>query len=138
MSDITITGYTGDSIDIESGGRRYRVSFAEDRDTTPYDADCYSPEDIESWKDNHWHYAGVTVTPLDVPESVRFELSDSLWGVDRDFPLDPPVEHDGHVYMTTGTRYMVDIHPVPELISIVAVNVREYELTTAVSSYVYS
>lgn len=33
-----------------------------DPDSTPYDADCYSPEDIAAWRNDEWHYADYVVT----------------------------------------------------------------------------
>lgn len=39
-----------DSREIMYAGRRYTVTLMPDYDATPYDADCYSPDDIE-WPD---------------------------------------------------------------------------------------
>ena len=44
------------------------------------------------------------MTPLGVPENKQFELSDSLWGVEFCFPLDPPQKIDGQALATGSTN----------------------------------
>lgn len=127
-----------DYVDVAHDGKRYRVEAVVEDESTPYDADCYSPEDIESWKDGNWDYVTVIVTPLSVPENVRFQLSESLSAVEYDFRFDPPVEIDGRTYYTTGQDYILCVHPVPDLIDAVARNVKAWELKTAIESYGFS
>lgn len=36
-----------------------------DEESTPYDADCYSPDQIEAWKSDQWEYVLLTVVVRD-------------------------------------------------------------------------
>ena len=112
---------------VTVNGKRYQVELPYDTDSEPFDADCYSPEDQQAWRDNAWHYVGVIVTPLDVPEDKQFELSDSLWGLEFNFPLDPPQEHGGHTYNSTNASYQITVYPVPDIIDEVTTKVEAWE-----------
>ena len=55
-----------------------------DTDSNPEDVECYSPEDVQRWKNDEWFYVGVV---LSVSRN-GVELSDhaaSLWGIDCNF-----------------------------------------------------
>lgn len=55
-----------------------------DTDSNPEDVECYSPEDVQRWKNDDWFYVGVV---LSVSRN-GVELSDhaaSLWGIDCNF-----------------------------------------------------
>jgi hypothetical protein len=74
----------GDTITWKAEGFDLTARLEHDTDTKPTDSECYSPDDIERWKDDEWFYGGLVV-------SVSFngvELSDhaaSLWGIDCNF-----------------------------------------------------
>ena len=40
----------------------WRIRLVPDSDAKPFDADCYSAEDIEAWRKDEWSYVGVIVT----------------------------------------------------------------------------
>lgn len=130
--------YEGDAVIVTVDGKRYRVTTENDYDSSPVEFDCYSKEDIQHWFDDNWHYVGVIVTPLDVPEDRQFEYSNSLWGVEFGFHLDPPQTIDGHTYRYTDMDYMCMVHPVPDMIDEVISNVKEYDTEMAIRNYVYS
>jgi hypothetical protein len=62
-----------------------------DIEAKPTDYECYTPEQIEAWKRDEWHFVGIVV-------EVRFEGrvvgEDSLWGLEYGLdgynPLDDP------------------------------------------------
>jgi hypothetical protein len=62
---------------------KINVSTERDIDATPYDADCYTEEQITAWKNDEWHYVGVIVT-------VSFQGVEignaSLWAIDSEDP----------------------------------------------------
>lgn len=49
-----------------------------DYDVSPEDAECYDAEDIAAWKNDDWHYYGVTVTAT----LGRFSVQEILGGID--------------------------------------------------------
>lgn len=132
--------YEGDEAVIITAddGKRYRVTLENDLDSSPTEFECYDEDDLDSWRCDGWHYVGVIVTPLDVPESKQFELSDSLWGVEFDFPLNPPQTIDGHTYRYTDMDYACMVHPVPDIIETVIANVKEYDTQIAIQNYCFS
>ena len=130
--------YDDEAVIVTVNERRYRVTTEFDYDSSPDDADCYSDDDKEAWRNDVWHYVGVIVTPLDVPASARNQLDDSLWGVEYDFPLDPPQWIDGILYRYTDRDYTVMVHPVPEMIEEVIRNEQAYLTELAIQSYIYS
>lgn len=77
------------------------ASTEADIDSDPYDADCYSPQDIAAWKADEWQYVGLIVTVAD--EDGHEWGSASIWGVDDGFPLE-----DG---TTTSAIGRVDLLP---------------------------
>jgi hypothetical protein len=80
----------------------------------------------------------VIVTPLHVPESVQFELSDSLWGLEFDFTMTNPVEYNGKTFRDTGEDYTLMVYPVPDMITEVQRGVARWKARTAIESYLYS
>jgi hypothetical protein len=131
--------YDDDAVIVTVNDRRYRVTTEFDADAAPTDYECYNAEDIDRWHNDDWNYVGVIVTPLDVPsEDQQFELSDSLWGVEYGFPLNPPLEHDGIRMFYTGMDYMVLVHPVPYMIEGVIASEKTWYLKQATQSYCFS
>jgi len=74
MDDLIATRFIG-TID----GWEVTAGMYYDTASKPYDADCYSPEDIEAWRKDKWHYVGIVVTAsLDGWEAG----DDSIWGME--------------------------------------------------------
>lgn len=74
----------GDSITWKAEGFDFVAQVQYDTDTKPTDFDCYTPEDVQRWRDGDWFYVGVV---LSVSRN-GVELSGhaaSLWGVDCNF-----------------------------------------------------
>lgn len=132
--------YDDQAVIVTVDGKRYQVTTENDYDSSPTDlgGESYSEEDLIGWRGDLWYYVGVIVTPLDVPEDRQFEYSNSLWGVEFDFHLDPPQTIDGHTYRYTDMDYMCMVHPVPDMIYEVIANVREYETEMAIRNYIFS
>lgn len=74
----------GDTISWAAEGFDLKARLEYDTDSNPEDVECYSPEDVQRWKNDDWFYVGVV---LSVSRN-GVELSDhaaSLWGVDCNF-----------------------------------------------------
>lgn len=74
----------GDAINWTAEGFDFVARLEYDTDSNPEDADCYSPEDVQRWKNDKWFYVGVV---LSVSRN-GVELSDhaaSLWGIECNF-----------------------------------------------------
>lgn len=55
-----------------------RAVMLADHDSTPFDADCYSDEDIAAWKRDEWRYVGIEV----IASRAGVELgTDSIFGM---------------------------------------------------------
>ena len=77
----------GDSITTEEAGMTIRARVVFDEDTRPneYDEDCYTPEQIEAWKNDAWFFCGVVLSVL--VDGIEIDShAASLWGVDCNFP----------------------------------------------------
>lgn len=75
----------GDSVAWSAQGFDIRARVEFDSDSNPADCDCYTPRQIQQWKEDEWFYCGII---LEV-EFNGVKLSDhaaSLWGVDCNFP----------------------------------------------------
>jgi hypothetical protein len=62
----------------ENAGVTLTYEIWRDYDSSPEDAECYSPEDVAAWKKDEWHYYGVTVTAT----LGRFSHEEILGGID--------------------------------------------------------
>lgn len=74
----------GDTISWTAEGFDLVARLEYDTDSNPEDVECYSPEDVQRWKNDDWFYVGVV---LSVSRN-GVELSDhatSLWGIDCNF-----------------------------------------------------
>lgn len=74
----------GDCIEWVAEGFDFVARLQYDTDTMPTNSECYTPEDVQRWKDDEWFYVGVV---LSVSRN-GVELSDhaaSLWGIDCNF-----------------------------------------------------
>ena len=72
----------GDSITCTVDGTDYTAAIRHDGDTTPDDYECYTPEQIRSWKDDDWCFVGVVITAE--RNGVDLGSFDSLWGIESD------------------------------------------------------
>lgn len=75
----------GDSVTWSAEGFDIRARVEFDSDTRPEDSDCYSPRQIQQWRNDEWFFCGIV---LEV-EFNGVKLSDhaaSLWGIDCNFP----------------------------------------------------
>ena len=56
------------------------VTYEIERDSQgdPEEYECYDAADLEAWRNDEWHYYGVTVTAT----MGRFSAEESLWGID--------------------------------------------------------
>lgn len=62
---------------IQHDGFTIRIDVEQDADYTPHDADCFSPEDIQAWENDEWHFVGYVYTAM----KNGVELgSASIWG----------------------------------------------------------
>lgn len=93
---------------LTHGGIGYRVTLEEDHDSRPYDADCYSEEDIASWKRDEWEYVGVIVQPLIAGLDPEY-FEASVWGVEY-----------GDLARVTIDREHINRYQVPDLITAVS------------------
>jgi hypothetical protein len=126
-----------DALIVNYDSKRYLVEIVPDEIASIDDADCYSTDDEEAFLNDVWMFAGVIVTPLDVPVSRQFELSDSLWGLEYNFLLDPPQEIQGRIFTRTNTNYLVMHYPVPDMLSEVIRDVKRYDTETAIKAFIY-
>lgn len=111
---------------IERDGIKYHVALYADYDSTPTDADCYSPSDVEAYNRGDWQYVGVVLTP-DLPGIAGADLHDSLWAVEYgDMPAETePFQGGQHEAWHVGMDEIVNTHPVPDMIAEVRANMRK-------------
>jgi hypothetical protein len=109
-----------DQRDITHQGRKLTVTVDRDDDGDPRtDGDCYTPEDVAAWQCDEWQY--VTVGIMD-----GSEIIDSLSGVEfgyfgtRDLDMD----------------YMIETHPVPDMLTSIPVTVPVGNVPTWTYCYV--
>lgn len=74
----------GDTITWNKDGFDFTARIAHDYDTKPTDFECYTPEDVQRWKNDEWFYCGVvlavTLQGIDLDHHAA-----SLWGIDCNF-----------------------------------------------------
>jgi hypothetical protein len=74
----------GDTITWNKDGFDITARIAQDYDTKPTDFECYTPEDVQRWKNDEWFYCGVvlavTLQGIDLDHHAA-----SLWGIDCNF-----------------------------------------------------
>lgn len=71
----------GDNVEKEWNGLTLRAELFHDEFTTPDSFDCYSDEQIESWKGGDWFFGGIAVSLLCGDTILGTHLA-SLWGLD--------------------------------------------------------
>ena len=62
-----------------------RATINEDCDTTPFDYDCYTEEQIKQWKNDNWFYCGVILSVYKAGVCLSANAT-SLWGIACNFP----------------------------------------------------
>lgn len=60
-------------------GATVRLYVYHDGDSTPDDADCYSPEDVQAWRDDAWHYVGTSAV-VTLADGTTGEAA--VWGME--------------------------------------------------------
>lgn len=71
----------GDYVEKEWNGLTLRAELLHDCDITPGFFDCYTKEQIESWKRDEWFFGGLVVSLLSDDIVMEKNLA-SLWGLD--------------------------------------------------------
>ncbi len=64
---------------FHEGNVTITVAVEEDTDSTPFEFECYSPEDIAAWRNDRWLYVGL-VASVELDGVVIGE--DSLWSIE--------------------------------------------------------
>lgn len=68
---------------FEQDGFDIAIYVVPDPDSNPFDADCYGDADIESWRNDEWHYVGFVY----VARKAGVELgSASIWATEWGYP----------------------------------------------------
>lgn len=110
---------------VDGRGHRYTVIVVPDDDATPYDADCYSPDDVDAWRKGLWRYVGVLL------RDGGGQQVDSLWGVEYGEILTGGT--GGIDLITIDT--IADVHPVPQMLSdLVTPHLRRYHVASWAAS----
>lgn len=63
-----------ESARVRRDGISFTITLHVDEESTPFDADCYAPDDIDGWRRDHWSYVGVEVKTT--------MSSAAVWGVE--------------------------------------------------------
>ncbi|HEX9355650.1 MAG TPA: hypothetical protein VF933_17760 [Streptosporangiaceae bacterium] len=116
-----------DSTTIERDGIRYRVSIYRDEDSSPEDDEGLSPSDKKAFRDGLWRYVGVVVTPELGTQIDASGMHDSIWRVQYGVLPAETSEWQGgkHGEIVIGMDYIVNTHPVPDMIGEVRENMRQ-------------
>lgn len=75
----------GDSITCELLGFEFTARLVQDTDVRPEEFDCYTPKQIQAWKDDKWHYFGLVLSANYNGADCGEHLA-SLWGIEGNFP----------------------------------------------------
>lgn len=76
-----------DRIEWTKDGFDFVARIAHDYDTKPQDSECYTPEDVERWKNDEWFYCGVVLS-VSIKGIELDHHAASLWGIDCNFGAD--------------------------------------------------
>ena len=82
-----------DTKEFEHDGFTVRIKVVYDTDVTPHEFECYSPEQIEAWREDQWFYVGYVYTA----SRNGVELGESsIWGSEwfDDSSIDAWIEED--------------------------------------------
>lgn len=87
FNDYIIIGDFVEYTPAENNPRGFtiRATINEDCDSTPYDSECYSEDEIRQWKNDDWFYCGVILSVYKAGVCLSANAS-SLWGVECNFP----------------------------------------------------
>lgn len=72
----------GDSRDIPCGVFTIRATIVPDHDSRATDFDCYTPEELEAWARDEWHFVGVVLSIHWGDEIELDRNAASLWGLE--------------------------------------------------------
>lgn len=74
----------GDTISWAAEGFDLEARLEYDTDSNPEDVECYSPEDVQRWKNDEWFYVGVVLSVS--RNGVKLlKHAASVWGVECNF-----------------------------------------------------
>lgn len=93
-------------------GLTYHVQIVADVDSTPHDADCYSPGDIARWEECGWEYVGIVVNVEGVSDACA-----DVWGFEWGFIREDGTALEWDYYLSPDSGMIVDdgTGPVPGL-----------------------
>jgi hypothetical protein len=76
---------TGDTVEWSREGFDITATVCFDEDTRPEDSDCYTPRQIQAWREDEWFFCGIVLTVsrngVELPGHAA-----SLWGIECNFP----------------------------------------------------
>jgi hypothetical protein len=75
----------GDSISAQHDQFSFTATITHDPDTRPTDFDCYSPENIKSWKKEDWYF-GVMGVSASYNDFLLDDCIVAIGGVNVNFP----------------------------------------------------
>lgn len=70
----------GDDLTTNEGVFTIRARIEFDHNSSPEDADCYTPEMVEAWKADEWFFAGIVLNVS--VNGIDLGVNTSLWGVE--------------------------------------------------------
>jgi hypothetical protein len=76
-----------DSIAWSVEGFDFVATLEHDTDSRPDDFECYTPEDVQRWKDGEWWFGGVVISVWRNNHLIE-EHAASLWGIECNFGED--------------------------------------------------
>lgn len=106
---------TIESRNITVDGIKYNVRLVSDLDGSIDDADCYTDEDKQAWRDGRWSFVGVIVS-ADIDGIDPAYVSASLWEVY--YGTSPSwVIADVRPTGTVDLDELINVYPVPGMVS---------------------
>ena len=86
FNDYIIIGDFVEYTPTENNPRGFviRATISEDCDTTPFDYDCYTEEQIKQWKNDDWFFCGIVLSVYKAGVCVSDHAA-SLWGIECNF-----------------------------------------------------
>lgn len=86
FSDYVIIG---DSVEYtpENNPRGFviRATVAEDCNSSPYDSECYTEEQVSLWRRESWFFCGIVLSVYKAGVCLSANAA-SLWGIECNFP----------------------------------------------------
>ena len=70
----------GDSISCDVGKYTFIARIERDDDSNVNDFECYSEDQIQSWKNDDWFFCGIVLSCS--YNGISLECNESLWGIE--------------------------------------------------------